>query len=147
MTSSIGLPRTLPPKSSIAICAAVTEPWPVGVEAGPVMSGRTPILTTSSETWALAILRLDASSTAARPIVLALIFIMSSLFVGLTVEALFGARDSALLLRRERPERLRSATTYHPHTTKDGPSTCAVSASRRARHPPGTASFGRTAPP
>ncbi|KAH2775476.1 hypothetical protein KXW38_002021, partial [Aspergillus fumigatus] len=28
-------PSTLPPKSSIAICAAVTEPWPVGVEAGP----------------------------------------------------------------------------------------------------------------
>src|SRR4051812_31504061 len=46
----MGLPRTLPPKSSTAICAAVTEPWPVGVEAGPFMSVRTPILTTSSET-------------------------------------------------------------------------------------------------
>ena len=34
MTMLIGLPSTLPPKSSIAICAAVTEPWPVGVEAG-----------------------------------------------------------------------------------------------------------------
>ena len=48
----IGLPRTLPPKSSTAICAAVTEPWPVGVEAGPFMSVSTPILTTSSEIWA-----------------------------------------------------------------------------------------------
>src|SRR5947199_4339848 len=44
-----GLPRTLPPKSSTAICAAVTEPCPVGVDAGPVMSVSTPILTTSSE--------------------------------------------------------------------------------------------------
>src|SRR6476660_5720606 len=50
----IGLPSTLPPKSSTAICAAVTEPWPVGVEAGPFMSVRTPILTTSSEIWARA---------------------------------------------------------------------------------------------
>src|SRR6478735_4236764 len=51
----IGLPSTLPPKSSTAICAAVTEPWPVGVEAGPFMSVRTPILTTSSEIWASAV--------------------------------------------------------------------------------------------
>src|SRR5712671_2490717 len=50
----IGLPSTLPPKSSTAICAAVTEPWPVGVEAGPFISVRTPILTTSSEIWASA---------------------------------------------------------------------------------------------
>src|SRR5712672_2317633 len=50
----IGLPSTLPPKSSTAICAAVTEPWPVGVDAGPFMSVRTPILTTSSEIWARA---------------------------------------------------------------------------------------------
>src|SRR6478609_1760470 len=50
----IGLPRTLPPKSSTAICAAVTEPWPVGVDAGPFMSVRTPILTTSFEIWASA---------------------------------------------------------------------------------------------
>src|SRR5665811_1306248 len=50
----IGLPSTLPPKSSTAICAAVTEPWPVGVDAGPFMSVRTPILTTSSETCASA---------------------------------------------------------------------------------------------
>src|SRR5450631_4393226 len=49
-----GLPNTLPPKSSTAICAAVTEPWPVGVEAGPFMSVSTPILTTSSEIWARA---------------------------------------------------------------------------------------------
>ena len=50
----IGLPSTLPPKSSTAICAAVTEPWPVGVEAGPFMSVSTPILTTSSDTCASA---------------------------------------------------------------------------------------------
>src|SRR3954454_3622450 len=48
----IGLPNTLPPKSSIAICAAVTEPWPVGVEAGPFMSVSAPILTSSSDTGA-----------------------------------------------------------------------------------------------
>src|SRR6478752_4638499 len=59
----IGLPSTLPPKSSIAICAAVTEPWPVGVEAGPFMSVSTPILTTSSDTWACA--NVDASIVAA----------------------------------------------------------------------------------
>ena len=59
----IGLPSTLPPKSSIAICAAVTEPWPVGVDAGPFMSVSTPILTTSSETCASA--AVDASIAAA----------------------------------------------------------------------------------
>ena len=59
----IGLPSTLPPKSSIAICADVTEPWPVGVAAGPFMSVRTPILTTSSETCASA--AVDASIAAA----------------------------------------------------------------------------------
>src|SRR3954471_4012640 len=48
----IGLPSTLPPKSSTAICAAVTDPWPVGVDAGPFISVRTPILTTSSDTCA-----------------------------------------------------------------------------------------------
>src|SRR3954451_17434241 len=47
-----GLPKTLPPKSSTAICAAVTDPWPVGVDAGPFISVRTPILTTSSDTCA-----------------------------------------------------------------------------------------------
>src|SRR5882724_2713789 len=52
MITLIGLPSTLPPKSSTAICAAVTDPWPVGVDAGPFMSVRTPILTISSETWA-----------------------------------------------------------------------------------------------
>src|SRR3954452_12969322 len=61
--TEIGLPKTLPPKSSIAICAAVTEPWPVGVEAGPFMSVRTPILTTSSDTCASA--AVDASIAAA----------------------------------------------------------------------------------
>src|ERR1700710_1602992 len=50
----IGLPSTLPPKSSTAICAAVTEPCPVGVDAGPFMSVSTPILTTSSDTCASA---------------------------------------------------------------------------------------------
>src|SRR5215216_4618064 len=58
----IGLPSTLPPKSSIAICADVTEPWPVGVAAGPFMSVRTPILTTSSEICASA--ALDANIAA-----------------------------------------------------------------------------------
>src|SRR5215470_2258345 len=50
----MGLPKTLPPKSATAICAAVTEPWPVGVDPGPLMSVSTPILTTSSETCASA---------------------------------------------------------------------------------------------
>src|SRR5580693_8632493 len=54
MITLIGLPSTLPPKSSTAICAAVTEPWPVGVDAGPFMSVRTPILTASSEICARA---------------------------------------------------------------------------------------------
>ena len=39
----IGLPKTLPPKSSTAICAAVTEPGPVAVAAGPDKSVKTPI--------------------------------------------------------------------------------------------------------
>src|ERR1700710_865051 len=60
----IGLPKTLPPKSSPAICAAVTEPWPDGVDAGPFMSVSTPILTTSSDTCAEAA---DDSSASARP--------------------------------------------------------------------------------
>src|SRR5260370_17445450 len=50
----IALPSTWRRKASTAICAAVTEPWPVGVDAGPFMSVRTPILTTSSEIWARA---------------------------------------------------------------------------------------------
>src|SRR5882762_3113783 len=62
MITLIGLPSTVPPKSSTAICAAVTEPWPVGVDAGPFMSVRTPILTTSSEICARAG---DASAAAA----------------------------------------------------------------------------------
>src|SRR5882724_6918143 len=62
MITLIGLPCTVPPKSSTAICAAVTEPWPVGVDAGPFMSVRTPILTKSSEICARAG---DASAAAA----------------------------------------------------------------------------------
>src|SRR6185437_7942526 len=61
--TEIGLPSTLPPKSSTAICAAVTEPWPVGVDAGPFMSVKTPILTKSSEICASA--ALEASMAAA----------------------------------------------------------------------------------
>src|SRR5258705_1232788 len=59
----MGWPNTLPPKSSTAICAAVTEPWPVGLEPGPFISVRTPILTTSSEIWATA--ACDDKTTAA----------------------------------------------------------------------------------
>src|SRR5579871_3305545 len=59
----IGLPATLPPKSSTAICAAVTEPWPVGVEAGPFMSVNTPILTTSSDICACAIVGASMETT------------------------------------------------------------------------------------
>jgi hypothetical protein len=33
--AAIGLPKTLPPKSSAAICAAVAEPGPVALAAGP----------------------------------------------------------------------------------------------------------------
>ena len=52
--TTTGLPKTVPPKSSTAICAAVTDPCPVGVDAGPFMSVSTPIFTTSSEICALA---------------------------------------------------------------------------------------------
>src|SRR5262249_52374877 len=52
--TSIGTPRTLPPKSSTAIWAATSEPVPVASDAGPDMSVRTPILTTLSEIWACA---------------------------------------------------------------------------------------------
>ena len=44
-----GLPKTLPPKSSTAICAAAIDPGPVAVAAGPDTSVNTPIFTTSSE--------------------------------------------------------------------------------------------------
>src|SRR5262245_267080 len=55
----------------MAIFAAVTEPGPVGVEAGPERSVRTPIFTTSSETCAnerppLALSRTAASISFAR---------------------------------------------------------------------------------
>src|ERR1700747_1661315 len=59
----IGFPSTLPPQSPLALGVAVTEPWPVGVEAGPFVSVRTPILTTSSEICASA--ALEASMAAA----------------------------------------------------------------------------------
>src|SRR3984893_16952267 len=36
------------------MCPSVRDPCPVGVDAGPFMSVRTPILTTSSEIWAKA---------------------------------------------------------------------------------------------
>jgi len=52
---------------------AVTEPWPVGVDAGPFISVRTPILTTSSETWARAAgeANIMAANTPSRDIFLA----------------------------------------------------------------------------
>ncbi len=67
----IGLPSTLPPKSSTAICAAVTDPLPVGLDAGPFMSVRTPILTTSSEICASAI---DDDSSMAANVLIPAIF-------------------------------------------------------------------------
>src|ERR1700737_4501450 len=51
---SIGLPRTLPPKSAAAICAASSEPAPFRSEYWPDMSVSPPILTTSLLTWAAA---------------------------------------------------------------------------------------------
>src|SRR4051794_5595400 len=68
----MGLPSTLPPKSSTAICAAVTDPGPVGVEAGPFMSVSTPIFTTSSEICAIAALAKSVSSAIALKASLAL---------------------------------------------------------------------------
>src|SRR6516164_8694299 len=46
---SIFLPRTVPPKSSAAICAATTEPIPLRSEYRPDISARTPIFTPSSK--------------------------------------------------------------------------------------------------
>ncbi len=63
----IGLPKTLPPKSSTAICAAATEPGPVAVAAGPDMSVSTPIFTTSSETCALSGAARHEPKSAAKP--------------------------------------------------------------------------------
>jgi hypothetical protein len=48
-SASIGLPNTLPPKSSTAIRTAVTAPSPDSQENWPDMSVSTPILTASSE--------------------------------------------------------------------------------------------------
>src|SRR4249919_1619629 len=88
----IGLPSTLPPKSSIAICAAVTEPWPVGVDAGPFMSVSTPILTTSSETCARAAGEAEiAAANAAN---------MAMVLAGITGFLLIIVRRMAVLLDR-----------------------------------------------
>jgi hypothetical protein len=43
----------------------VTEPWPVGVEAGPFMSVSTPILTKSSDTCAMAAGEAEIAANAA----------------------------------------------------------------------------------
>src|SRR6202166_2547297 len=51
---TIGLPGTLPPKSSVAIWAAMTEPGPARSEEAAVMSVSTPTLTTPSEICAAA---------------------------------------------------------------------------------------------
>ncbi len=55
-TTSIGLPSTLPPKSSTAMRTAVTEPAPERSDSAPPMSVSTPIFTTSPDTvpWAVA---------------------------------------------------------------------------------------------
>src|SRR5215813_5432258 len=73
----IGLPKTLPPKSSTAICAAVTEPWPVGVDPGPLMSVSTPSLTTSSETCASAAVEASIASVSAASMGKCLLSILS----------------------------------------------------------------------
>src|SRR3954463_16376747 len=52
--TSMRLPSTVPPKSSTAMRAARYEPGPVLSDCVPLMSVRTPILTTSSDTWACA---------------------------------------------------------------------------------------------
>src|ERR1700690_1426357 len=77
MITLTGLPSPLPPKSSTAICAAVTEPWPVGVDAGPFMSVSTPILTTSSEIWARAAGDADSAASKAANIDIVLANILS----------------------------------------------------------------------
>src|SRR6478736_318227 len=64
VSSSTGLPSTLPPKSSMAILAASTEPGPPLPEYGPLRSPMRPMRTTSSEIWAWA-----RPATAARPAV------------------------------------------------------------------------------
>src|SRR5258708_7728966 len=54
MINEIGLSRTFPPESSVAICAAGTGPWPGGVGGGPFMSVEAPLLARSSEIFARA---------------------------------------------------------------------------------------------
>src|SRR5258706_3530593 len=76
--TSIGLPSTLPPKSSTAILTASTAPLPDRSEYSPDRSVSTPILTTSSETlpcWASATpaLRAVIAETVALTICLSLI--------------------------------------------------------------------------
>src|SRR5215471_10633346 len=75
---SIFLPRTVPPKSSAAICAATTEPIPLKSEYRPDMSARTPIFTTSFEScacayvpWRQSVVATIVAKCAARRIVLA----------------------------------------------------------------------------
>ncbi|MNT23774.1 hypothetical protein D3C72_1592080 [compost metagenome] len=68
-TSSMGLPCTLPPKSSIAILAASTEPLPPESAYWPDMSVSTPILTLSSEMPAACAARLAQASMAATAVV------------------------------------------------------------------------------
>src|SRR5215213_8907039 len=63
-TTSMGLPSTVPPKSSTAMRAATTDPGPVLSDWPALISESTPILTTSSEIWACA--AADPSATARR---------------------------------------------------------------------------------
>ncbi len=55
VNSSIFLPSTWPPKSSMAIWMAATLPGPVMSAKGPLRSLRMPTRTTSSEIWAMAL--------------------------------------------------------------------------------------------
>jgi hypothetical protein len=112
----IGLPKTVPPKSSTAICAAVTEPWPVGVEAGPFMSVSTPILTTSSETWASAAVEASTATASAASLSKCLLSILSPP-VAFDAAAVCRARDRSarpnwfLLQPVSGPRQSRSAAT------------------------------------
>src|SRR5665213_827342 len=125
--TEIGLPSTLPPKSSTAICAAVTEPWPVGVDAGPDMSVSTPILTTSSETWAEA--HVDQSDRAASaPSVdafLTNIEISSLEFVS------YSAATGADVLRACYSSASRKHRTFAGTYWRAGSNACTVSGSQR----------------
>src|SRR4029077_8028808 len=77
---------TLRPKPSTAICAAVIDPCPVEVAAGPFISVRTPILTTSSDTCASEGREAsDAKKIPARIILLLNIALLLILFAHLTV--------------------------------------------------------------